>query len=230
MNKEYLKQKLNLFLGNDFSKLNFITFEGIDGCGKTTIINKVYEKLNKINNLSKKIVLTREPGGTEIGEKIRTIVLENKMNPITEALLYASARSEHVANIIYPSIVENKLILCDRYIESSICYQGVGKGLGINNIIEINKFATNNLNPDLIFYIDVSVETSIERMKSNRIKMDRFDLMKLEEKNQIKKAYDNIFESKRNVIKIDGSLDIETISNQILDIILFLLESEKMNE
>lgn len=152
----------------------FITFEGPDGCGKTSIINllKEYYKDNK------KILFTREPGGTVISEKIRDIILSTKnleMSKRTEALLYAASRAQHVDEFIKPNLEKGKIIISDRFVLSSLAYQGGGRNLGIDSVKAINDFAIDNISPDFVFFFYVDPLTTLKR-KSQRKDADRLEL------------------------------------------------------
>ena len=146
----------------------FITFEGPDGSGKSTIIKKVYEKL--IND-GFDIVLTREPGGTPIAEKIRDIILDNSnvaLDARTEALLYAASRRQHLVEKIRPALKEGKIVLCDRFLDSSLAYQGGGRNLGVQNVLNINLFATENTYPDLTLFFDIDPELGLKRVSQDK--------------------------------------------------------------
>ncbi|MDO5716106.1 MAG: dTMP kinase, partial [Tissierellia bacterium] len=149
----------------------FITFEGPDGSGKTTILNMIAKELQS----RFKIYTTREPGGTEVSEKIREILLDPSchMGAKTEALLYAASRAEHVEKIIRPKLQSGTHVLCDRYVLSSLAYQGAGRELGIPIIKELNDFATDQLEPDLTLFFDVDPLTVLERKNNDR---DRLEL------------------------------------------------------
>lgn len=152
----------------------FITFEGPDGCGKTSIINllKEYYKDNK------KILFTREPGGTVISEKIRDIILSTKnveMSKRTEALLYAASRAQHVDEFIKPNLEKGKIIISDRFVLSSLAYQGGGRNLGIDSVKAINDFAIDNIAPDFVFFFYVDPLTTLKR-KSQSKDADRLEL------------------------------------------------------
>ena len=148
----------------------FITFEGLDGSGKTTAIKKVIQLLN--DHIDKgNIVYTREPGGSQISENIREVILgkdSDKMDKRTEALLYAASRRQHLVEKILPALKEDKIVLCDRFVDSSIAYQGAGRGIDIQAIKNINEFATEELKPDLTFYFDLTPEEGLKRIKDNR--------------------------------------------------------------
>ncbi|MDR0303588.1 MAG: dTMP kinase [Chitinispirillales bacterium] len=152
----------------------FITFEGIDGAGKSTQINKLcaYLKKNKIEFVS-----TREPGGCEMSEKIREIILSEKsdLGASGELFLYFAARAEHIRQVIKPALDDEKWVICDRFADSTFAYQGAGRGLDIAKMKEINSFATQNINPNLTILLDISVKVSFERRKSRGISTDRLE-------------------------------------------------------
>lgn len=208
-------------------KINFITFEGIDGSGKSTIIKLIQEKLLALN-LGKEIFITREPGGTDLSEKIRHIILENNMSAITETLLYSAARAEHVSNFIKPEIEKGNIILCDRFLESSLCYQGFLKGVGYKKVKLLNKFSVGNIKPDLIFFLNISNETSSNRINNTRVKKDRFDTLSSEDKTIIINAYDYVFKKNKHVYYIDAEKGVADIVNEIFNIITNTLYFQKL--
>lgn len=154
----------------------FITFEGPDGSGKSTVIKAVYERL--IND-GYSVILTREPGGTPIAEKIRDVILDNSNTALdarTEALLYAASRRQHLVEKIWPAIKEGKIVLCDRFLDSSLAYQGEGRKLGIENILNVNLFATENTYPDLTLFFNISPEEGLKRVSKDKKRVaDRLD-------------------------------------------------------
>tara|TARA_B110000438_G_C15522706_1_gene524918 strand:+ start:59 stop:688 length:630 start_codon:yes stop_codon:yes gene_type:complete len=149
-----------------------ITFEGVDGCGKTTQINLLSDYLNSRN---KENIIVREPGGTCISERIREILLDedNSINSVTETLLFLSSRSQLVNEIIKKKMNNSKFILFDRFIDSTIAYQGYGRGLDIEKLKSLNDFATENLKPDLTFILDIELSESLRRINTNT--MDRME-------------------------------------------------------
>ncbi|WP_245602147.1 dTMP kinase [Peribacillus kribbensis] len=145
----------------------FITFEGPDGAGKTSVLNEMYVFLKK-KNLD--VILTREPGGIPIAEQIREVILNTKntkMDPRTEALLYAAARRQHLAEKVFPALKEGKIILCDRFIDSSLAYQGYARGLGIEEVRSINEFAIEGQWPHATFYFKINPEEGLKRIRKN---------------------------------------------------------------
>lgn len=192
----------------------FITFEGPDGSGKSTIIKKVYEKL--IND-GFDIVLTREPGGTPIAEKIRDIILDNSnvaLDARTEALLYAASRRQHLVEKIRPALKEGKIVLCDRFLDSSLAYQGGGRNLGVQNVLNINLFATENTYPDLTLFFDIDPELGLKRVSQDKKRVaDRLDN---ENENFHEKVYSTFKEivntNSERIITIDASKSIEEVT------------------
>lgn len=199
----------------------FITFEGCDGCGKTTCIEKVHEMLNV-----KKIphVLSREPGGSKIAEDIRKIILDKdnvEEDPRTEALLYAASRRQHLVEKVIPVLEEGTMVLCDRYLDSSLAYQGYARGLGIDNIMAINAFAIENTMPDLTFFLDLSPEIGLKRVQSRARESDRLDQEKLSFHKAVYEGYQII--NKRfsdRIVRIDASRSPDEVSSSVFDVIL----------
>jgi len=147
----------------------FITFEGVDGCGKSTQMRFLSEYLEEQGY---DLLLTREPGGSGISEKIRDIVLDvenGEMTNRTEALLYAAARAQHVEQVIGPAIAAGRIVLCDRFIDSSLAYQGIGRGLGIEAVMEVNRFAMGDIMPDQTFFLDFPPHLAFQRMSKKRV-------------------------------------------------------------
>lgn len=146
----------------------FITIEGMDGSGKTTQINKLKEYFE---NKGQHVVLTREPGGTVISEVIREIILDVKyteMDSVTEALLYAASRAQHVRERIVPSLERGDIVICDRFVDSSIVYQGYARGLGEEQVQMINEYATGGLKPDVTFFLDLEHKKGMDRKKNQQ--------------------------------------------------------------
>ena len=154
----------------------FITFEGTEGSGKTTLIDKVE---NYLNDKGFKVVKTREPGGIKIAEQIRNVILDvnnTKMDKITEALLYAASRRQHLVEKVLPNLEKGYIVICDRFIDSSLAYQGYARGIGIDKVYKINLSATDGILPDYTFYIDVRPEVGLARIAKNNREQNRLDL------------------------------------------------------
>ena len=191
----------------------FITFEGPDGAGKTTIIKLVHEKLLQDGF---NIVLTREPGGTPIAEKIRDIILDNSNQALdarTEALLYAASRRQHLVEKIWPALKEGKIVLCDRFLDSSLAYQGGGRNLGVENVLNINLFATENTYPDLTLFFDVSPEVGLARVSKDKKRVaDRLDNENENFHDKVYKTFKEIIEQNKNrIVVIDASESIDEV-------------------
>ena len=191
---------------------NFITFEGGECSGKTTVIAEIVKMFNELNI---NYVSTREPGGVKIAEDIRKVILnvENVgMEPECEALLYAAARMEHLNKKVIPALKEGKIVLCDRYLDSSIAYQGVARGLGLDNILKINSFALDHL-PDLTIFIDVKPEVALKRL-SLRDKTDRLDLETIDFHNKVYEGYHEALKLYPDrFIVIDGNQPLNDVVN-----------------
>lgn len=196
----------------------FITFEGPDGSGKSTIIQKVYDYLIE-NNYD--VIKTREPGGSSIAEKIRNLILDTentKMGYRTEALLYAASRAQHVEETILPALNENKIVLCDRFLISSLAYQGVGRDLGIENVRKINEFAINGVFPDFVLFFDVDPITTLKRKSS----LDTADRLEKEGNNfheRVYNGYKEILNFEKNVEIIDATQSVEDVFSQCIKVL-----------
>src|SRR5690554_6673912 len=171
-----------------------ITFEGGEGTGKTTLIDKLKTYLL---NKNVPLVVTREPGGSLIAEQIRNILLDPKNKEITkrtEALLYAASRAQHIDEVIRPALESNQIVICDRYLDSSLAYQGHARNLGFDYINKINHYALNYL-PNLTFYIDLDPEIGQFRVKNNRSsKIDRLDMVSINFHKKVREGYLKIAE------------------------------------
>ncbi|PEG97208.1 dTMP kinase [Lactobacillus sp. UMNPBX9] len=200
----------------------FVTFEGIDGSGKTSVLKGVIEHLKdkRIDNY----IWTREPGGNRISEAIRKIILNveyTEMDARTEALLYAAARRQHLVDTVLPALNEGKLVLCDRFVDSSVVYQGVARDIGVEPVIKLNEFATENLKPDLTLYYDVEPEISLKRISNNRQnQVDRLDKESMDFYHKVRQAYLSLAESNKERIKvIDASQNLDKVIDDTLSIL-----------
>ncbi|MGN1261923.1 MAG: dTMP kinase [Candidatus Enteromonas sp.] len=168
----------------------FITFEGGEGCGKSTVLKAIKERL-EAEGVS--VVLTREPGGTPIAEQIRNVILDKgntAMDARTEALLYAASRRQHLVEKIWPALKEGKTVLCDRYLDSSLAYQGGARGLGVDEVLSINLFATEGTYPDLTLLFDLEPEQGLARIAANQNReVNRLDLEKLDFHHQVRNNF-----------------------------------------
>jgi len=200
----------------------FITLEGPEGSGKTTAVEKAVQELQKMGY---SVIRTREPGGTEISEQIRNVILDKnntKMDARTEALLYAASRRQHLVEKVWPAIKEGKIVICDRYLDSSLAYQGGARGLGIDNILNINLFATENTWPDLTLLFDLDPEIGLARIAKNASReINRLDLEKIEFHKQVRQTFLDL--AKRypdRYVIIDAGKSQEEVAKQTLDAIL----------
>ena len=200
----------------------FITLEGPEGSGKTTAVEAAVKKLQEMGY---EIVRTREPGGTPIAEQIRNVILDKEntaMDGRTEALLYAASRRQHLVEKVWPALKEGKIVICDRYLDSSLAYQGGARGLGIDEILNINLFATENNWPDLTLLFDIKPEIGLARISANANReVNRLDLEKLDFHNKVRDSFLQLAKRwpERFVI-IDASLDRETVAKNTMEAIL----------
>ncbi|WP_130805515.1 dTMP kinase [Senegalia massiliensis] len=195
----------------------FITIEGPDGAGKSTQI----ELLKKyFKEKGKNIVITREPGGTLISEKIRDIILDNeniKMEYTTEALLYAASRAQHVGEKIIPALKKGQVVICDRFVHSSLIYQGLGRGLGIEEVKKINDFAIKGIMPDITLFFDISPEVALKR-KGKIDKRDRLENEKIDFHKKVYDGYKKLIEKyPEEFTVIDATKSIEDIHEDVIN-------------
>ena len=198
------------------SKGLFITFEGIDGCGKTTQIKLLKEYFEKQN---KTVLLTREPGAKGLGEKLREILLNynGEVSSNCESFLFLADRAQHIDTIIKPAIERGEIVLCDRHTDSTIAYQGYGRGVDIEEITMLNNIATGNTKPDITFIFDIDTDTSMSRVGKEK---DRMESAGIEFFKRVREGYLCIAKSEPDRVKlINGNDSIEHIHSQILDII-----------
>lgn len=200
----------------------FITFEGPEGSGKTTVINEVYHRLAKDYD----VIMTREPGGVPTGEEIRKIVLEgNDMDIRTEAMLFAASRREHLVLKVIPALKEGKVVLCDRYIDSSLAYQGYARGIGVEEVRALNEFAINGLYPDLTIYLNVSAEVGRERIIKNSRDQNRLDQEDLKFHEKVIEGYQEIIHNESQRFKsVNADQPLENVVEDTYQTIIKYLE------
>ncbi|GMQ65183.1 dTMP kinase [Vallitalea maricola] len=203
----------------------FISIEGADGSGKSTQIDKLKSYLENHNY---EFVFTREPGGTVISESIRDIILNKdfmEMSDMTETLLYAASRAQHVEQYIKPLLDEGKIVICDRFVDSSVVYQGHARGLGIDNVEQINKYATGGLEPDITILLDIDAEEGLKRKKDQR-ELDRLELQKFDFHKNVSEGYRKLAELHSDRIKkIDASESVENIHREIINTIEHIINN-----
>lgn len=205
----------------------FITFEGVEGCGKTTQIRLLADALRQSG---KKVVLTREPGGCKISDKIRAILLDSEnseMTPLAELLLYAAARAQHINEVIRPALVTGNIVLCDRFTDATVAYQGFARGIDLGLINRLNETATSGCNPDLTVLIDCPVETGLERAiarieagsasDSGHLREERFERESIEFHQKVRNGYLTLAgKSPDRFIIINGTESMTAIAATIL--------------
>ncbi|KJS87913.1 MAG: thymidylate kinase [Peptococcaceae bacterium BICA1-8] len=200
----------------------FITLEGCDGSGKTTQVDLLKKRLKE---LEIPCLVTREPGGTPISEKVRSIILDEQNNSMvwrTEALLYAASRAQLIGENIVPSLNNGIHVICDRYVDSTLAYQGYGRGLNIDDLIAINDFATSGLKPHLTILLDIKPEEAIQRF--SRRKTDRLEKEKLEFHQRVREGYLQIAKKEPDRFKIINALEsIKEVHEEILNKVLSTL-------
>ncbi|ACB59510.1 MULTISPECIES: dTMP kinase [Exiguobacterium] len=208
----------------------FITVEGPDGAGKTTQLQLLADRLTAEGY---EIVMTREPGGTRIGNEIRSLILNpdfQEMDEMTEILLYAASRAQHVNELIRPALAAGKIVLCDRFIDASIAYQGYGLGYTIEQVRSINQQATNHLTPDRTYLFDLTVSESKQRM------MDRGALDRIEQRDDAfrQRVYDGFMtlavQEPERIQLVDANQSIESLQTELCkDVLTYLKKRERLS-
>ena len=202
----------------------FITFEGIEGSGKSTQMAALAESLVQKDW---KVLKTREPGGTKLGESIRNLLLDalhQDMDPKTELLLYLASRVQHLKEIILPALQQGSVVLCDRFSEATLAYQGYGRGLELEKIKSLLRYATDGRKPDLTILLDVEARQGLTRI-GTRTSKDRLEREQLEFYDKVRQGYLKLAEmNPRRIIIIDASRDFEKVAAQILEIVGSFLE------
>lgn len=203
----------------------FITFEGPEGAGKTTVIQKITERLEQENI---QVLSTREPGGIEIAEKIRAVILDPEhttMDERTEALLYAAARSQHYFEKVRPALDAGKLVICDRFIDSSLAYQGYARGIGVDEVLAINEFAIGKKLPDITILFDLAPEVGLARIQANgEREVNRLDVESLAFHQKVREGYGLLvkrYPERIKVVNAEQSVEqvIEDVWSIITDVI-----------
>lgn len=202
----------------------FITFEGTDGAGKTTQIERLTADLRQIGY---DVCLTREPGGTPISEQIRDMLLNpdhSEMAATTELMLYAASRAQHVSEVIKPALKAGKIVICSRFTDATIVYQGYGRGLDLERIHRLNRIATDCVTPDVTFVLDLPVETGLQRVQNSRGGLDRLEREKIDFHHRLREGYQTIAQQEPQRLKIiDAQVSPEQVYAQIQAIIEPLL-------
>lgn len=206
----------------------FITFEGVEGAGKTSVLHALKDRLTK---LGYEVVTTREPGGIDIAEQIRNIILDREnvtMEERTEALLYAAARRQHLVEKVLPALEDGKIVLCDRFIDSSLAYQGHARGLGMEEVYQVNQFAIKDLMPGLTLLFDIDPLKGLERIAANKDReKNRLDLENLHFHKQVYEGYLLLLERfPERIQRINADQPFEAVEANALNTILTYLKRE----
>ncbi len=198
----------------------FLVFEGVEGCGKTSQIQRTQEWLQSLNISA---IVTREPGGTELGLHLRQLLLEAGSTSITdrtELLLYAADRSQHVDQIIKPALAEGKVVLCDRYTDSTVAYQGWGRGINLEMIEQLNLLATGGLQSDLTILLDIDPEISFNRILTKR-KLDRMEQADLAFHHRVRQGFLSLAEKfPERIVAIDANQNIDKVTADIQQLLI----------
>lgn len=195
-------------------KGKFIVFEGCEGVGKSTQLRLLKEYLDQTGQ---ETVFTREPGGTPLAEKIRELILTCDMNAECEAALFAAARCDHIDNLILPALNAGKLVVCDRYLDSSVAYQGYGRGLGYDRVRDLNFYAVRNCLPDAVVFIDMNPLESWRRKKGKIVENDRMEREKDEFHLKVYRGFKEIEKRQDNFLPIIPEVDKSATSAKIID-------------
>ena len=195
------------------SKGFLVSLEGPEGAGKTSVLEALIPVLE---DRGVEVLTTREPGGVLIGEKIREVILDpshTEMDPKTELLLYIASRRQHLVEKVLPALAAGKLVIMDRFIDSSVAYQGFGRGLDIEAIDWLNEFATDGLKPDLTLYFDIEVEEGLARIAANSNReINRLDMEGLDLHQKVRQGYLSLLEKEADrIVKIDASLPLDQV-------------------
>ena len=210
----------------------FITVEGPDGAGKSTLVAALNQRLSEA--LTVPLITTREPGGSDIAEKIRAVIIDPKnkeMDDRTESLLFAASRRQHIIETIQPALERGEVVLCDRFVDSSIAYQGAGRKLGVDKVATLNQFATENLTPDLTLYLDVEAQIGLNRIghKNSKRKKDRLEMEEVSFHNRVRDAYKTLLKDNPERIQyIDASQESESVLADAWEIIQAKLQKQNL--
>lgn len=226
--KEITQELLNSFRSPAFPGSFFLSFEGIEGAGKSTQIIKLKNHLEQKNF---RVLVLREPGGTPFGEKMRQAILETKteITPLAEAHLFASSRAQLLTEVILKELaIPNTIIICDRYLDSSLVYQGHSRGLGMAEVLNIHNVFPLNLVPHLTFYLRINVETSEKRQKMRNAPKDYFESKGIEFYKKLVVGYDTVAELfPHRILKLDAEVTLDQMTMQIFEATEKLINQSK---
>jgi len=198
-----------------------ISIEGIDGSGKSTIVNSLYESVSETHE----VMITKEPGQTQLGKKIRNILQQEKnlVCDRAEYLLFAADRAQHFEEVVIPALKKGKVVISDRMADSSIAYQGYGRGLDIDLIKTINKWCMRGIEPDLILYLDIDEKTALQRIYQRKQLLTAFEKESTAFWKRIRKGFDETLKNRQNVAWIDGTQNPLQVAKQAHDAIMDML-------
>lgn len=207
----------------------FITAEGGEGAGKSTVLSYMKERLEQKGY---EVLLTREPGGIRISEQIRQIILHvdhQKMDERTEALLFAAARRQHLIEKVIPALQAGKIVLCDRFVDSSLAYQGYARGIGVDEVYAINQFAIETYMPDTTLFFDIAPENGLKRIASNSEReQNRLDLEDISFHDKVYAYYQHLLKTNPERMKrIDAAASIEQVTEEALTCVMHLLQTRR---
>jgi len=229
--KEITQELLNSFRSPAFPGSFFLSFEGIEGAGKSTQIIRLKTHLE---NKNFRVLVLREPGGTPFGEKMRQAILETKteITPLAEAHLFASSRAQLLSEVVLKELaVPNTVIICDRYIDSSIVYQGHSRGLGVAEVLNIHNAFPLNLVPHLTFYLRIGVETSEKRQKMRNAPKDYFEAKGIEFYKKLVVGYDLVAELFPNrILKLDAEVNLDEMTMRITEVVDNLINHSRQSD
>lgn len=192
-----------------------ITFEGIDGSGKSTLAQHVFRKLCSQEN---KTFLTKEPGSTPLGSLLRNVLHEQKnmVGDLAEYLLFAADRAQHFETVVIPALQSGNIVLSDRMADSSLAYQGYGRGLDCTMIKKVNAWAMQHIEPDLTFYLDITIATALERVFLRNEEITSFEQEKQAFWEKVQHGFDTIFQNRKNVVRLSGELSTQELTDQVI--------------
>lgn len=206
----------------------FITFEGPDGAGKTTQIKLLEQHLRQRGY---NVLVTREPGGTPVGEEIRKILLNPNhqgMDALTEMYLYAASRAQHVRQVIKPALEKGMVVLCDRFVDSSIAYQGFGRGLGMDVVEAVNRYALDDIQPDLTLFFNIRPEEALARGRMRSKDIDRLESEELDFHRRVYQGFLTLQgKYDRRIKEVDATRNVEEVFKQVLELVEYLLPCKK---
>lgn len=200
-----------------------VVFEGIDGSGKTTLAQKLYDMLSQHTIPA---IVTKEPGSTEFGKVIRSIVQTSRyqLTSMSEYLLFASDRADHIVHVIKPALAAGKVVVCDRMSDSSVSYQGYGRGLDIDKIVTINDWTLQGIRPDLTFYLEIDYITAQQRLKQRAGELSSFDQAKEGFFTKVIQGYETLYQNRLDVVRLDARQSVEESCQKAYEIVHKMLK------